>query len=184
MSMYKIIALMGKAGSGKDSLMQGVLEKNHDLHEIISFTTRPPREGEKDGVQYHFITGEEFGDKMLYGEMIEAAVFNDWFYGTGYDCLRSDCVNIGVFNPEGIESLLADPKVELKVVYVRAGDKERLLRQLNREDDPDCMEIVRRFRTDFLDFADLDFKYTELMNENMEDFTRNIGIIEAMAASF
>lgn len=184
MSMYKIIALMGKAGSGKDSLMQGVLKEYPELHEIISFTTRPQREGEQNGVQYHFITGEEFGDKMLHGEMIEAAVFNDWFYGTGYDCLRSDCVNIGVFNPEGVVSLIVDPKVDVKVFYVRAGDKERLLRQLNREENPDCMEIVRRFRTDLLDFADIDFEYTELINENFNDFNRNVKIVGASAAGF
>lgn len=186
MSTYKIIVLIGKAGSGKDSLMQGVLQKNPNLHEIVSFTTRPPRDGEVNGVNYHFISGEEFGDKVLHGEMIEAAVFNDWFYGTGYDSLRSDCVNIGVFNPEGVVSLLADPQVEIKVFYVRASDKERLLRQLNREEDPDCMEIVRRFRTDLLDFADidLDFSYVELTNENFEDFNRNIEIVSASAADF
>lgn len=182
--MYKIIVLIGQAGSGKDSLMQGVLKETPNLHEIISYTTRPPREGEVDGVNYHFISGEKFGDKVLNGEMIEAACFNNWFYGTGYASLRSDCVNIGVFNPEGVESLLAAKDVEIKVFYVQAGDKERLLRQLNREDDPDCLEIMRRFKTDMIDFSDLNFKYTELINENMEDFFRNVKILKATAASF
>ena len=44
---YKILAIIGEAGSGKDTLMQEVLKVNHNLHEIVSFTTRPPREGEK-----------------------------------------------------------------------------------------------------------------------------------------
>lgn len=50
---YKILAIIGEAGSGKDTLMQEVLKVNHNLHEIVSFTTRPPREGEKDGINYH-----------------------------------------------------------------------------------------------------------------------------------
>ena len=182
--MYKIIVLIGQAGSGKDSLMQGVLEKNPHLHEIISYTTRDPRDGEIDGINYNFITNEKFADKVLNGEMIEAACFNNWFYGTGYANLRSDCINIGVFNPEGVESLIAAKDVELLIFYVRAGDKERLLRQLNREVEPDCDEIIRRFNTDKLDFAELDFDYIELINETPEDFDKNVGIILATAANF
>lgn len=182
--MYKIIVLIGEAGSGKDTLMQGVLQQNPDLHEIVSCTTRPPREGELNGINYHFMTGEEFGDKVLNGEMIEVACFNNWFYGTGYESLRSDCINIGVFNPEGVESLLVAKDIEIKVFYVRAADKERLLRQLNREENPDCLEIIRRFRTDLFDFEDLNFDYTELKNNTMEDFERNVQIIGASAAVF
>lgn len=182
--MYKIIVLIGQAGSGKDSLMQGILKKNPNLHEIVSFTTRPPREGEVNGVNYHFITGEEFGDKVVHNEMLEVACFNDWFYGTGYESLRSDCVNIGVFNPEGVESLLMSSDVETLIFYVRAGDKERLLRQLNREENPDCMEIIRRFKTDMIDFENLDFDYVELINNVPEDFDRNIDTILVKAAEF
>ena len=64
MNKYKIIALFGPAGSGKDYIQKKVMEtgwgKEH-LHEIISCTTRPPRENEKDGIDYHFLaTSEEF----------------------------------------------------------------------------------------------------------------------------
>ena len=53
--MYKVIALIGEAGSGKDTIMQGILIRcPTQFHEIISCTTRPIREGEKDGVNYHF----------------------------------------------------------------------------------------------------------------------------------
>ena len=62
---YKILAIIGQAGSGKDTLMKKVLAINDNLHEIVSFTTRPPREGEVDGVNYHFIDGEEFGAKVV-----------------------------------------------------------------------------------------------------------------------
>lgn len=183
-NMYKIIVLIGEAGSGKDSLMQGVLQENPNLHEIVSYTTRPPREGEIDGINYNFISGEKFGDKVVNGEMIEAACFNGWFYGTGYASLRSDCINIGVFNPTGVESLLAAQDVEILVFYVRASDKERLLRQLNREENPDVMEIIRRFKTDMIDFEHLDFDYIELENNRLDDFDRNVAIITAKAANF
>lgn len=181
--MYKIIAIMGKAGSGKDSIMQGVLKQNPHLHEIVSCTTRPPREGEKDGVNYHFLTGEEFADRVVNGEMLEATCFNDWFYGTGYESLRSDCVNIGVFNPTGVESLMAHPDVLVRVFYVRASDKERLLRQLNRETDPDVAEIIRRYTADMIDFADIDFPHLELWNNTRSDFDANVARITSDIAS-
>ena len=178
---YKILAIIGEAGSGKDTLMQEVLKVNHNLHEIVSFTTRPPREGEKDGINYHFISGEEFAEKLLAGEMLEAACFNDWFYGTGFDSLRSDCVNIGVFNPEGIYSLMAHKNIELVVYYVTAKDKTRLLRQLNREENPNVDEIIRRYKADKDDFADLDFHYNEIVNEDRKDMDFNVKVVSAAA---
>ncbi len=182
--MYRIVAIIGKAGSGKDSIMQGFLEQNPNLHEIVSCTTRPPREGERDGVNYHFLTGEQFADRVLNGEMLEATCFNDWFYGTGYESLRSDCVNIGVFNPTGIESLMAHPGILLKVYYVRAGDKERLLRQLNREDDPDVDEIIRRYKADMIDFENIEFPHLELWNNTREQFDANVDVILSDLSSF
>ena len=172
--MYKIIALIGKAGSGKDTMMHKVLERNLNLHEIVSCTTRPRREGEVEGINYFYLTPEQFGDKVLHDEMLEATCFNDWFYGTSYDSLRSDIINIGVFNPTGVDSLLSRPDVEVQVYYVMASDKTRLLRQLNREDNPDVKEIIRRYSADEIDFSDLDFEFIPLVNETKEDLTTGL----------
>ena len=168
--MYNIIALIGEAGSGKDSIMQNILKKRPlQFNEIISCTTRPMREGEVEGVNYFYLTPEEFANKILNGEMLEATSFNDWFYGTSYDSLRSDCTNIGVFNPDGIRAISEIPDVNLTVYKVCCSDKTRLLRQLNRETNPDVDEIVRRYKTDKEDFFDLEFRYVEVENEDKED---------------
>lgn len=181
MAKYKIIALVGEAGSGKDTIMKRVLEQSPQLHEIVSCTTRPPREGEIDGINYHFMSPEIFGDKVLHGEMLEASCFNNWFYGTGYESLRSDCDNIGVFNPEGIESLLAHPGVEVAVYYILASEKNRLLRQLNRETNPDVHEIIRRFKADLIDFENLDFPHYTLPNDTQEDLENAVTfLVEAI----
>jgi guanylate kinase len=166
--MYKVIALVGEAGAGKDSLMQAILELRPSLHEIVSCTTRPKREGEAHGVNYFYYTPEKFGEMVLRDEMLECTVFNDWFYGTSYDSVRSDCVNIGVFNPAGVEALEARGDVELYVVWVTASKKTRLLRQLNREEDPDVDEIIRRYRADQLDFAEFETKSPTLIVYNEE----------------
>lgn len=172
--MYKIVAFIGKAGSGKDTILHQVIAGNPSLHEIVSCTTRPRREGEVEGVNYFYMTPEQFGDKVLHDEMLEATCFNDWFYGTSYDSLRSDVINVGVFNPTGIDSLLARPDVEVTTYYIQATSKTRLLRQLNREQEPDVTEIIRRYSTDEIDFADLDFEYIPLQNETKEDLKANV----------
>jgi guanylate kinase len=151
--------------------MQGILNKYPlKFNEIISCTTRPMREGEAHGVNYYFLTPDEFAEKILNEEMLEAVSFNGWCYGTCYDTLRSDCLNIGVFNPNGIRTFLAMKDMNVKVFRVKCSDKERLLRQLNRENNPNVDEIIRRFGADKNDFADLEFEYIEVKNETKEDF--------------
>ena len=168
--MYKIIALIGKAGAGKDTIVNRILTANQCAwHEIVSCTTRPPREGEVNGVNYFYLTGEQFADKMLNNEMLEATMFNNWFYGTSYDSLQSDTINIGVFNPAGIRSLRKFDNIDLIVYKIVCSDKTRMLRQLNREEHPDVDEIVRRYKTDKEDFSNLNFYYTEIENEDEED---------------
>ena len=163
--MYKIIALAGKAGSGKDTLMREVRKVLPDLHEIVSCTTRPKREGEVDGVNYHFLTHEEFAEKLGNGTMVEATIFNDWCYGTCLDNMSEDGINIGVYNPAGLAILQCIPDVSLYSIFIDADDKVRLLRQLNRETNPNVKEIIRRFGADEQDFSsdnliDIHFQYT------------------------
>ena len=171
--MPKILAFVGEAGSGKDTLMQKVLSANSDLFEIISCTTRPPREGEVEGKNYFFCSNREFLRRVSRGLMLETSNFNGWYYGTCKNDISKTKINIGVFNPEGIRNLIKHKDIDLKVIYVRASDKTRLLRQLNREENPDVNEIIRRFSADKKDFEVLPFEYITLNNETEEDL--NLG---------
>lgn len=162
---YQVVALIGKAGAGKDSIQKATCEL-HPLmfHSIVSCTTRPAREGEIEGVNYHFISLNDFTRKVLNGDMLEATEFRDWFYGTTLDSLSKDKINIGVFNPAGIEALLQDSRLDVIVFEVNAPDKQRLMRYLNREELPDCAEMCRRYFTDEKDFSDLDFDRYQIDN--------------------
>ena len=162
MSKCTIIAIMGKAGSGKDTLLNALMKEEvfKDAFKIISCTTRPIREYEQDGVDYHFLTTTEFTNQILSGEMLEATVFNTWCYGTSLKNLSKDKVNIGVLNPEGVEILRSKKdEVNLTVICIEANDKDTLLRQLNREENPDCHEIVRRFSADEEDFDEDEIEF-------------------------
>ena len=181
MSKYKILAIMGQAGAGKDFLLKMLIQRNMipGAKEIVSCTTRPMRDNEQDGVNYHFLTNDEFAEQVVNGEMLEATVFNDWCYGTSLKSLDADAINIGVFNPEGIEILQSNPNVEVDVIYVTAKDKVRLLRQLKREKEPDCDEIVRRYGTDKKDFSplrisEIDPKYIFSNDGNKDDLIKAV----------
>ena len=152
---YYILAVMGQAGAGKDSFVNAIIDGEFLpwAKPIISCTTRPIRENEQDGVNYHYLTNEEFADQVVNGEMLEATVFNNWCYGTSIKNLDKDALNIGVFNPEGVEILRSNSQINLLVVYITATDKVRLMRQLTREAHPNCDEIVRRYGADKKDFV-------------------------------
>lgn len=154
MNKFKIVAIIGEAGSGKDTLLNALIEGdlNNKYHRVISYTTRKPRANEVNGKDYFFITDSEFTDLILQDKMLEATVFNNWVYGTGVDGLDENKINIGVFNPEGIETLSEMNNVELFIIRCMCPNKERLLRQLHREPDPDVDEIVRRYLADKSDF--------------------------------
>ena len=178
--MYKIVLFMGKGGAGKDSLMKQVLkllaEKKiiSEVHEIVSCTSRPMREGEAHGINYYYYHPDDFAMKIMNDEMLEFTNFNNWWYGTSYESVRSDgIINIGVFNPAGVRQLLDRPDCEVTVYWVTVSDKQRLYRQLSREENPDVKEIVRRFNADEEDFADINFDYTEVVNETFDDFYAN-----------
>lgn len=165
---YKIIALFGPAGSGKDYIQKSIMQthygKDH-LNEIISCTTRPPREGEKDGVDYHFKTSQS---DFFSIPLIECSCFRGWWYGTSTDHLSIDKINIGVFNIKGICSLLEDEQIDCFPIYIKTYPKLRLLRQLQREANPNCEEIARRFLADQKDFLNIPFHYHIIFNNTDE----------------
>lgn len=172
--MIKVIALIGKAGSGKDTLMQRILaEPGYDFNEMISCTTRPRRDNEVDGKNYYFLTEQDFTRKVNNGLMLEYTEFNRWYYGTSLDSLDENKVNIGVFNPAGIRALCKHKDIDLTVFYIMASDKIRLIRQLTREQKPNVDEIIRRYGTDNVDFLGLGFPYTALLNEEEGDLEKN-----------
>lgn len=144
----KLVALIGKAGSGKSTILNKVIEKYPGkFNKIISCTNRPPRENERDKIDYYFLTTTQFIKKENSGKMLETASFNNWNYGTELSSLSKDKINIGVFNPTGIYNILKrkDIDLDLDVYYIQASDKDRLLRQLTREENPNVEEIVRRY---------------------------------------
>lgn len=80
-----LIVVSGPSGVGKGTVLGRVLADDNNFAYSVSCTTRKPREGEIDGVHYHFITNEEFEANIKNGKMLEYAGYCDNYYGTNAD---------------------------------------------------------------------------------------------------
>ena len=78
----KLFVITGPSGVGKGTLIRELLTRVPDLALSVSATTRPPRPGERDGVDYHFLPEEEFARRLASGEFMEHASYSGYQYGT------------------------------------------------------------------------------------------------------
>ena len=88
-----LIIYSGPSGVGKGTVLKEALKKDSSIALSVSATTRSPREGEIDGVNYFFITEEEFLKKIERGEMLEYAMYNGNYYGTPKDFVEKSLEN-------------------------------------------------------------------------------------------
>lgn len=155
-----VVAICGKSASGKDTLARW-LESTLKLQEIpvnsiISDTTRPPRSGEIDGINYNFLTEAAFHEKINSEQYLEYTNFNGWFYGTDKDALEPFSTNIGIFNPDGLIDLIMRPNdCDLVIIYLKCNIIERLSRSYRRE-GKFRLEHFRRAIADWHGFRGID----------------------------
>jgi guanylate kinase len=83
-----LFVVSAPSGAGKSTLCNAVRERFPDIHYSVSATTRPPRPGETDGVDYHFVTEAEFQEGIERGRWAEWAVVHGNYYGTSAEGLR------------------------------------------------------------------------------------------------
>ena len=162
--MGKIFYMMGKSSSGKDTVYKEIRKELPELKTLTLYTTRPMREGEKDGVEYYFVSNEileQYGEE---GKIIELrtyqTVYGDWKYATIDDgqihLTGSDYLMIGTL--ESYMKMKAYYGQEnLVPLYIEVEDGLRLERALARErmqDVPNYAELCRRYLADRQDFSE------------------------------
>lgn len=162
--MSKIWIVMGKSATGKDTIFKKLKEQTKVLlHTIVPYTTRPIREGEKEGVEYHFVTEEEYLSLKTAGKIIEQRAYNTvhglWRYFTVKDSQwnleKEDYIMINTL--EGYEQVRDYfGKKVVYPIYITVEDGERLTRALEREKQqkvPKYKELCRRYLADEEDFS-------------------------------
>lgn len=149
------IIIVGRGGSGKDYLRKRLISRG--MTPSISYTSRPPREGEVEGVDYFYRPVEFFESPEQ--DFYELVVFNGWYYGT----LRKQFDNDDVFimTPSGINHILPEDRSSCFIIYLnppREIIQERLEQRNGMKDS-----VERRMLADdedFRDFTDYDLLIT------------------------
>lgn len=160
--MNHIFYIMGKSSSGKDTIYKMLLEKG-DFFPIVLYTTRPMRESEKDGREYHFTDLSGYEEKLALGDVIEKriykTIYGEWIYFTckdNIDLEKGNYLGIGTLDSfKKINAFFGDERVI--PLYVEVDDGIRLIRAIQREmheEEPKYIELCRRFIADSRDFSD------------------------------
>lgn len=190
MSKPIVLAICGKSASGKDSLAKWLYRdltyRNVPVNKIISHTTRPPREGETV-TDYKFISTIDFLHNAANIKYLEYTQFRGWYYGTPSDSILENKINIGVFNVDGIKSLMKHrDDYEIIPIYLEEKLSVRLLRSHDRENKWK-IEFFRRALVDFKDFRDIKYYLKQFENsfylKNETGVLRQSAIIERFLVS-
>jgi guanylate kinase len=163
--MGKIVCLMGKSSSGKDTIYKRLLTSGQiRLKTMVPYTTRPIRAGEKEGVEYHFTDEEGYQKFLEQGSVIEARAYDTcfgiWRYFTVNDAdirlEEESYILIGTLEAyRQIQKFYGADKVV--PIMIELDDGVRLQRALDREkaqDHPRYEEMCRRFLADAEDFSE------------------------------
>ncbi len=178
----RLIALTGKSASGKTTLAK-MLTDNFRYDKVITYTTRPKRENEKNGVDYFFVTEEEFYDMIQNDRFVEYQEYKvdkeTWRYGTEKNELYNNKDAVIIVEVFGLLEL---KKMDLPMIsfYIDMDDKERWKRQIDRGDD--ILEVALREVRDKTAFSNIKKEVDYVIHNNasehdlLEDVLR---IIEA-----
>jgi guanylate kinase len=154
---HKRIILVGKAASGKDNLRKRF--ESRGFKYAVSYTTRPPRDGEVNNQDYIFIT-DELAQKMIEeGNFYEYVEFNGWIYGTTKSQFWSD--DLFIMTPKGISHIKPEDRKKCFIIYLDIDIQVRYDRLLQRDMPGDSVQRrIQADELDFTNFTDYDLRIT------------------------
>lgn len=150
------IIIVGKGGSGKDYLAKKFIERG--FKKDISSTTRPPRENEEHGINYFFLSEEDFMEKVRQGFFYEHKSFNGWLYGCSNEEWHSK--NVFIMTPPGVASIRPADRKDCMVIYLDIPEEVRRERLEQRNDADTVERRLQADEEDFKDFKDFDIRIT------------------------
>ncbi len=144
-----LIVLSGPSGVGKDALLKKMEEQKYPFHYVVTVTSRPRREGERDGVDYHFISQQEFQRMIDNGELLEWANVYGNYYGVprkeisqalskGKDII----VKVDVQGAKTIKQILP----QAVFIFLRSPSMEELERRLRQRRSESARELTLRLQ--------------------------------------
>ena len=143
-----MIILCGASASGK-TVTALELQKKYGLSKAITTTTREKRVGETDGVEYFFISKEEFKKRLAENRFVESSLYNDNYYGCGIDQVADD--KVVVLDPNGLHSFKKLKNKNIVTFLLIADETTRRERMVSRGDKEENIE--KRITNDVVDFS-------------------------------
>ncbi len=146
-----VLGIVGKTASGKTTLVDQLV-KEYGYSKVVTYTTRPMRNGEVDGRDYHFVSDEDFSKMKENGEFLETTSYNTKFGRWSYGSKPEDYEGLDkvvILNPDGLKAL-KNSSVKCFVVYLSAKDETIRYRLDKRGDAKE--EAERRIAADNEDF--------------------------------
>ena len=168
-----LVILSGVSGAGKDTIKKELMKRMDNVVTLPSFTSRKPRIGEEEGNQYHFITKEEFEEKIRKEEFYEYDLHHDNYYGTSKKLLNEKIASgkiivkdIEVNGTENLVKLLAND-TKIVSIFLKV-EKEELRRRLIERGENTEEEIeIRLGRLKYEESKIKDYDYV-IKNDNFE----------------
>lgn len=179
-SRGRLVVISAASGSGKTTLTQAAMARIAGVTRSVTYTTRAPRPGEKDGRDYHFIPSAEFGRRRARGEFLEWAVVHGHLYGTSRRDVEALCQQgLDVFlviDVQGAASL-RQQRVEATYVFIlppSLKELERRLRQRNSEDGATLQRRLANAHQEILQYRLYDYV---IVNDVLETATAQLQAI-------
>lgn len=175
-----LIVISGPSGAGKDSIVEGLLKINNKVWLSVSATTRSPRGNEQDGVEYFFLTKEEFEQKINQNELLEYAIYNDNYYGTpkdkiieklndGYDVI----LVIEIQGAIKVKELIK----EAIFIFVLPPSLEELKRRLINRNTEDREKILNRFKIAYNEINEVTKYNYVVINDKLDEAIEKVNSI-------
>lgn len=180
--MKKIIVLLGASATGKDTVAKHISEK-YNIPMAISYTTRPMRSNETQGVEYYFISDDEMHKKFKNGEVIEHTSYYiqsedvSYTYANVIEEFEKGDYILTILNPHGLYQFnKSQYKDNLVSIMLNCDARVRLIRSLNRDENVNVKEVLDREVRDELDFIERRPKtdYEIDTNKPLEEVFNNI----------
>ena len=165
-----MIVCVGASASGKTELAKN-LYHHYGYKKCVTTTTREKRIGEKDDIDYHFLTKEQFETLMKHEGFFEVSIYNQTYYGIQKKDVSKE--GIIIVDPNGANTLINQLENDVFVVYVKASEEIRRQRMHHRLDDPKLIE--KRIENDRFVFKEENISRIDMILNNDQEH------IEALA---
>jgi guanylate kinase len=167
-----LLVISGPSGAGKGSVIIGLLKRFEDMSLVTSWTTRSPRTGEEDGVEYHFVTKEEFQQKVQEKGFLEWAIVYDQFYGTPVEnvneLIKQGKIAVLEIDVQGSRSVRTHPMVDEVSLFIVPPDKKTLEQRLKDRNTENVDQLERRLKEAVREVDEAKYFDYIIINDNLD----------------